>query len=173
MNKLLFSFIIIAVFASCSDEKKVDHNNLYFANNFDDMRGWIQNDKIIKGKAHSGKYYSKTDSINLFSFAFNMGIGNLTQKTLKKADVTLWANVKDEKYAGSIVTSINRGDSTIFWDSSNLKFFYKKTGEWFEAKATFNYPSKVRKTDIVKIYLWNSNGKSEIDMDDIEIQFYE
>ncbi len=173
MKKTLFTLLAITVIFGCSNsDKKVLHNNLYFSNDLESVKGWMEYNTLRQGNAHSGNYYSTTDSAWQFSQTFVLHAGEISAKPLKKVDVSVWANVSKDHFNGCIVTCITRNDSTIFWASSDLKNFYKKTGEWFQANASFNLPASIIQSDKVKIYVWNVDGKSEIKMDDMEIQFY-
>jgi hypothetical protein len=172
MKKILLALLVISVFISCSsDKKKTAHDNLYYFNDLETVKGWMENNTLRKGDAHSGKFYSTTDSSWQYSLAFSLSVGNISDKPLKKADVSLWALVKKEKFDGSIVTCVTRKDSVLFWNSSNLNNFYKKPNEWFKATETMNFPAGMQNSDIVKVYLWNVDGKSVINIDDMEVQF--
>ena len=174
MKKFLLVALVIAAFASCSEEeKKVEHNNLYFANDLENAIGWGTNKITTKGDAHSGKYYSKTDSIQPYSFAFSALLGDISEKKLSKVNVDIWTFVKNEKYKACIAVAVSRNDSTILWESSDLKAFYKEPGVWFKSSGTVKFPNNLEKTDKITVLVWNVDGKSEVRADDFEIQFFE
>ena len=173
MKRILFALLAFSVLAVCScNKKKVIHNDLYYSNDLENVKGWIDNTTIVRGNAHSGNYYSVTDSSRRYSFTFKLPVSSISDKPLKKADVTLWAYVKNKNFDGSVVTCIMRDNNNVYWNSSDLKTFCKKPEEWFKATAYLRFPANIEKTDKVLIYLWNVDGKTEIRMDDMEIQFY-
>ena len=89
------------MFISCSrDKNKVEHNNLYFSNDMESVRGFMDAGTIQEGKAHSGKYYSKTDSAWQYSISFNMPVGKISEKPLKKVDILIRVYWKRQHQVG-------------------------------------------------------------------------
>lgn len=154
-------------------EKITEHNELYFANNMEDFNIWNYNSSITKSNGYSGICFSKTDKENPYSFGLNAAIKDLTSKKISKADVKVMVSVANMDFRGGIVCSVFRNDSTIFWNSSDLKNFISEPAKWCTATGTFDLPKDLRETDRITIYVWNSGEKSDIYADDFEIQFYE
>ncbi len=179
---LLFLGTTIIFMAACTqsgtktttdNETKADHNDLYFANDMENISQWGQKSDISKGEGHSGKYFSKADKNSPYSFGLSSSISELTSKKIKKVDTKVWVSVANKDYKGGLICSIFRNDSTIFWTSSNLKDFISEPGKWCEVRGNYELPDDLQQTDRIAIYIWNSGDKCDIYADDFEIQFSE
>ena len=176
MKRIFFCLITLVILASCSEEKSekknVEHDDLYFFNDFENVKGWGDALTITKGLAHSGKYFSKTDSINQFSYGFKSIKNSISEKDLKKVTVNVWILAKDPNTKAVLVTQILRNDSNFNWQKSSIKNFIVQPSTWVNMKASFNLPKDIKPKDKILIYVWNSNEKAEVDVDDFEVQFY-
>jgi hypothetical protein len=174
MKKTLFLLFTLALFASCVNEQKkeMENNDLYFFNDFECVRGWGDANTITSGVAHSGKYFSKIDSVKQFSYGFKLEKKSISDTLLNKVAVSIWVLTKDIKTKACIVAQITRNDSSIYWQKSEIKNFIAQPLEWDNAKAEFILPKDIKPKDKILIYVWNADGKSEVDVDDLEVQFY-
>lgn len=174
-NVLLSIAALSLMLASCSssDKAKEEHNNLYFFTDYENYLGFGKSLNIQKGEAFSGKCYSKADSSKAFSAGFEMALGDISTKKLKKLDVSCQGWLSDSDCEASLVIVIQRGDSAIKWDGFSLKEKLKEYKSWGEMKVTLPLPQNLDKNDVMKIYLWNTNNKGEARIDDLSIQFYE
>jgi hypothetical protein len=180
MKKILFAFISLALLAGCGDDttkkNEVTHNALYFFNDFENVRGWGEALTIVKGNAYSGQYYSKIDSVNKYSYGFKLEKNAISDKQLKKVSVDVWVRTSDVNTKSLLVAQITRKtakrDSTIYWEKSEIRKFKLQPSEWINVKSSFDLPKELQPKDKILLYVWNSDGKSEVDVDDMEVQFY-
>jgi hypothetical protein len=180
MKNILFIVISLALLAGCDEENvkqsNVKHDALYFFNDFENVRGWGEAFTITKGKGHSGMYYSKIDSIHQFSYGFKMDKNSIYDKELKKVSVNVWILAKDPNTKAVLVAQVNRKtatkDSSIYWQKAEIQKFKPQASVWTNVKASFDLPKNLQPKDNILFYVWNSDGKSEVDVDDLEVQFY-
>ncbi|HNW97557.1 MAG TPA: hypothetical protein PKK00_03980 [Bacteroidales bacterium] len=150
------------------------HNDLYFSNNMENINCWeISSPKVIKTTGHSGMHCSKINKDAQYSFGFSSKIQDFTTKKIKKALVRVWVSATSMDFDAGIVCDINRNDSSVYWQSSGLKYFVTELGKWFEATGSFKFPDNLTENDRVSIYVWISKGSADIFVDDFEIQFME
>ena len=87
-----------------------------------------------------------------------------------------------------LVISIAKKDSAVFWDGLQLGEASLKTGDsdstagnlasndqlkWHTFKMTTLVPGNLPSDSKIKIYIWNADGRSETDVDEMEIIFTE
>ena len=139
-----------------------------------DSLPWINQATAVKGEAFSGNYYSSTDSIKQFGLGYK---GVLPKQCLNKTlhikfSELIRANVTGNEFVMVITVSV--GDSEIFWSSKNISSRLKSPGIWTKMEDEFDLPASMTgKNNILALYLWNKDGKSVVDIDDLKIDFEE
>jgi hypothetical protein len=169
MKKELSVLFLTVFLAGCSgDEKK---NDLYFKNDFESSSGWCDLHALAKADAHSGHYITRTDTVNQYSATFSKKLSEISSKPLKGIDVSAWVMFRGGITKGDLVVSIDKDGKVIFYSGINCNDLINKQGEWVQVKGTLAFPPNMDPDAILKFYMFNT-GKSEMDGDDFEIQFY-
>ncbi|MEI6853767.1 MAG: hypothetical protein WCL06_13045 [Bacteroidota bacterium] len=164
--------LIILVFAACSGNKSGNNEPGTIALSSDlENICWMNQHTLCKTVVHSGKFSSKLDSVNQFSFGFSNSFNNLSDTLPGSVDVSCWIYYPQIKIKSSIVISIDSVGKNIYWKGFPLNDSIKAANQWQEVKVTFEIPKKVMPTDNVKIYVWN-NDKRTFYMDDLKLLFH-
>jgi hypothetical protein len=140
------------------------------ASNLEDI-SWMNQSTLSKDVAHSGRFSSKIDSVNQFSFGYSAPFNVISDTLPISVDVSAWIFFPQLKINGSIVISIDSVSKNIFWKGIPIKDSIKYANQWQEIKATFEIPKKILPTDNVKIYVWNDD-KRTFYMDDLSLLFH-
>ena len=103
-------------------------------------------------------------------------------RIIVKCDVNLKPGAHNQ-----LVVSIAKKDSSLFWDGlqigeSELKLrgrsaddniTINETRDWFTFRMESLIPGNLPIDSRIKIYIWNADGKSETDVDEMDITFTE
>lgn len=101
-----------------------------------------------------------------YALTFKDKLGNLV--TNENNYLTISAQIYSDFPADvSLVFSVNRSDSSIFWRGTNLKPLYSKKG-WYQLLYVFEKPDRLLPTDEAVIYFWNPN-KQDLYIDDFKM----
>ncbi len=135
---------------------------------------WINQSTTVKGDAFSGNYYSSTDSLKQFGLgykgAFPVPCRNKNLHIIFSEFIR--ANITGKEFF--MVITVSFGDSIIVWDSKNISARIKKPQAWTEMHDEIDLPSSLTGEGyIFAIYLWNKDGNSVVDIDDLNIDFEE
>ena len=109
----------------------------------------LENDTLTVEKtrrlnnAHSGKYYSSTDSISKYGVGFCKTIPDSLLGHNLSVYVSVWVRENLLPVEGEIGVSLNVGDQVIDWKSIKQKDIAYKQGEWIQIKDSLFYPSKL------------------------------
>ncbi len=169
---ILAGGFFVAACSSNDNDKALD-----FTNDLENVKGWSGNESniatIVKAKAKSGEYVSKTDTVYRYGFLFRAKLYDLTNKKLKAVKAAVWANVTEVNSEAVLVISVDSVGKSIVWEGKKLIEVVKKTDEWTEVIADADL-SKLKpcKDYIISVYLWNT-GKSVIYTDDHRVRFTE
>ena len=135
---------------------------------------WINQSTKVNGDAFSGNYYSSTDSLMQF------GLGYKGAFPLSCRNKNLHINFSEFVRANVIgkeffmVVNVSFGDSLIVWESKNISAKLLKPNLWTEMKDEIDIPSSLTGEGYnFVLYLWNKDGKSKVDIDDLKIDFEE
>jgi hypothetical protein len=161
-----------------------------FYNNFDDPRknsSWMNSNTIVLDSDTTRKYVSRTNAENSYSAGIDIEIpAELKRKNFRimiKCDVNMKPGSNNQ-----LVISITQKDSAVFWDGLQLgestnrlegspsagdSITRNDTRTWYTIKMASLIPANLPADSKIKIYIWNADGKSETDVDDMEITFTE
>jgi len=175
-NLQLLSVIICAtiLFAACSGKKDdVKNSDLsapgVFYSNLE-ATGWMNQFTLSKDAAHSGRYSSRVDSVNQFSFGFKETVSIIGDTIPKKANIDFWVLYPQAGIKSTIVLSVDSCEKNIFWFGTPLIDSVKTTAKWQQIKASVNLPENIMPTDKISVYVWN-NDKKTFYIDDLTVSF--
>ena len=134
---------------------------------------WI-NESIVHGDAFSGNLFSAMDSTMEYGLGYKGIIPRRCQnKNLHlKISEQIRAKFVDQNF--SLVVTLGYRDSTVFWNSMNLSNRLKHPGEWNLMEDEIDIPSSLTGSDVtIAAYVWNQGRSKSIDIDDLNIRFYE
>jgi hypothetical protein len=141
---------------------------------------WINSNTIIFSNDSSENYFSRTDATHPYSAGIEVEIPqDLKRKNFRIAvacDVKMQLSTNNK-----LVISISKNDSSIFWEgfqigNSRLKMIKQDrsgSGSWYSMNHSTLIPGNIPVDSKIKIFIWNADGKSETDVDQMEIGFTE
>lgn len=168
-------FIFIIVFFSCSPPKEIEEATLLkeiVVTNEDTTDGSAK----FTGDAHSGKYFSHTDSaVKYGSTSVYYIPDSLLQKTIR-VKVDMWVKAGDLNQKNQFAVSLeNSADNSIVnWDQIVVFKHLTETNKWINVKDSVTIPGNtINKMGLlIKFFPFNSEGTSYMDVDDIKISLY-
>lgn len=175
-NLKILSVIICAMilFSACSGNKEeVKNENKPVAGVFSsdlEATGWMNQFTLCKDVAHSGRYSSRVDSVNQFSFGFREFASIIGDTIPKKVDIDFWMLCLQTGIKSTLVLSIDSVDKNIFWHGIELADSVKTPNKWQEIKTTVDLPENIMATDKISIYVWNKE-KRTFYIDDLKVTF--
>lgn len=145
-----------------------------FFNNLEDSvytENWIGLQTIDSGFAHSGNYFSVVDSLS----PFGLGLESPFPETARGKNVLLkvsaWVKSEVAFDEALFVLSLKQGHEDLLWKGIRLKPLITESGRWFYFADSLVIPANISKTAIIKAYLWNSDGKNRMGIDDLKFEF--
>jgi hypothetical protein len=176
MKRKLQTLIIvftIALLASCSENKSNNGQapGTKLVSNDLENNSWMNQNTLVKDVAHSGRYSSKLDSLNQFSFGFSNNFASISDTLPISVDVSCWLYFPQNGIKTSLVLSVDSANKSIYWKAIILTDSVKTANQWKEIKATLEIPKKIMPTDNLKIYVWSSD-KRTFYMDDFSLLFH-
>jgi hypothetical protein len=170
----LLLLVIIIVFSACSGNKSDkgagEPGSRLVSCDMENL-GWMNLQTLSKDVAHSGKFATKVDSLNEYSFGLSNTFNNLSDSLPTSVDVSMWMFFTQLKTKSSVIISIDSVNKNIFWKGISITDSIKAASQWQEIKVNFEIPKKIMPTDNIKIYVWN-NEKRAIYMDDLKLLFH-
>lgn len=130
---------------------------------------WTNTESIITGDAYSGTHFCRTDSLHPYGFGYKGKFPGAS--VFKNLHIRFDAQVRMSGVNPNcmLVVSIQRGDSTVYWESYSIREEKKIIpGSWFLNQQEFSIPSNLTdSSNTLAIYLWNSSKTSLVDLDDV------
>jgi hypothetical protein len=173
---LIASMLIIA---SCNSPKQPgtsdgSYSKIFFTgmDNPDSLAkvsnsNWKNMSTLVETSAHSGKYCSKIDSVNQFSFLFESAFSLIEHKVPKQVKVSAYCYGLQPESKARLVVSV-KGDK--YYKAYVADSLFVTPGEWHKIESTYNLPDKLDIYDVVKVYAMN-NKTGELLVDDLRIEF--
>ena len=129
---------------------------------------WINYRMVESASAHSGNGYTFADPEN----PFGLGIERTFPDELKASNVRLscsgWVKSNAANDQAVFVITLRNEEVTVFWKAIYLSDLLDKTGVWYEFSDEVDVPASITKTGLLKAYLWNSDSKDTIFIDDLK-----
>lgn len=136
---------------------------------------WTNTESIITGDAYSGTHFCRTDSLHPYGFGYKGKFPGAS--VFKNLHIRFDAQVRMSGVNPNcmLVVSIQRGDSTVYWESYSIREEKKIIpGSWFLNQQEFSIPSNLTdSSNTLAIYLWNSSKTSLVDLDDVSFSVEE
>lgn len=181
-NKSLILGLVSAVFAcnlvftSCSEPMEVEKVTLLEKRAFTAEDSLIDQYSRIRGDGHSGSYFSRTDSTNLYGIGTIYSINDTNINSDLRVCVDLWArtNIIDPGFIYAV--SLQEGDKVISWQQLDVLKQLPTPNKWTNVKDSITFSgSLINKPGlIIKAFAYNPNNASKtlvFDGDDLEISF--
>lgn len=169
-----FSIATILLMAACSPPKEVEQLSFLHKiviTNEDTTDG----SQKYTGDAHSGKYFSHTDSVtgqygsgSLFNIP-----DSLIQKTLR-VKVNMWVKQGDFNEKNHLAISLEDTSGILLWQGVSFKNYIHEANKWVNVIDSVSIPSEaINKSGLmIKIFPYNPETTSYLDVDDEEVSIY-
>lgn len=134
----------------------------------------LSNGLKIEGDAHSGKYFSRTDSASIYGCGTIFNIPDSLLQYDIKIKFNGWVRIgdlsKDKKFAFSLEGSDGK---SIVWEQIDFKKRITETNKWINVIDSVLIPGNMitKSNLIIKTFSYNPDGHSTLDCDDIELTF--
>lgn len=165
-----FVFLLFPLFFSCS-EKNEEQPGMVFQTDFESLPGWLFDQRLLKGEAHSGEWMSRADPQFPFSITFKRRLGDISNRPIRKIMVSAWVKTQTIPTKASLVISIDAGNNPVFWKAESLENQISEKEKWTEVAGEFDIPlGDIGPDHVVKFYIWNTDN-SMLHVDDMRIVF--
>jgi hypothetical protein len=165
-------FLLMPALCLAQGEGKAVHR---YSNDFEDSlinREWMNSSTIITDSGSHGNHFSRITGANPYSAGMEAEI----PADLKQKNFRISVKVRSRMSASSnnqLVISIAKNDSAIFWRGTPLTDSTYKLNEWSPLNISLLIPRSVPAESKIKIFVWNADGRSATDVDDLEISLTE
>lgn len=176
-KSISFAAILVVAISiiSCSTPTEVEHSTLISkmsVNNEDTTDGFT---KYTEGGAHGGKYYSHTDKVNPYGCGGTFAIpDSLIQKDIR-VKVNMWVRQGDFNAKNQFAISLEAPDKTIVkWSEVDTQKHLTEMNKWQNVNDSVTIPADmVNKAGLIlKMFAYNPEGTSFMDVDDVDISIY-
>ena len=171
MQRLFICILPLFIVASTC---KAQTNRYY--NNFQDSTihaQWMNGNTIVKDNDSLTNFFSRTDKEHPYSSGIEMKLPeNIRSKNFRLSiKGRIRATVTDAK--NQLVISFAQNDSLVFWTGIELPDSSGVPGQWTAFGYTNLFPRNIPPGCTFKVFIWNADGLSVTDVDDMEITFTE
>ena len=177
-GKLVYKFlgvlsIIIAVSCSNNESKTEEKSTLVYTHftDFEDTTIKVE----VKGDAHSGNFFSRADSSNIYGSGFIFNVHDSLLQADAKVKFEGWVRVGDLSHNKEFALSLEDGNGHVLkWEKIDFRSHIAETNKWIQVVESVTFPANIinRNGLIIKSYSFNPDGKSTLDCDDIKLSFY-
>lgn len=170
---IVFAVAIAQMFTFCAPprvtEKKILLHKVVIDNE-DTTSGYTK----YFDNPHSGKYYTHTDSLNGYGpgNAFNIPDSVLNKDIRVK--INIWVRQGDFNEQNQMAISLEEGTNIIQWAGISTKNYVKEARKWININDSITFPGNlINKSGLViKVFPYNPEATSYMDVDDAEILIY-
>lgn len=144
---------------------------------FNDLEGennediWIGTATAVTGLGHSGYSFSLTDSVIPFGLGVEMDFPENLKSGNIKMKVEAWVASDTMNPTALYVIDITKNGNLLFWKGIPVGDIILEKEKWFKFQDSINIPTDIAINGKLKAFLWNSNGKHKIGIDDLKIEF--
>jgi hypothetical protein len=181
-NKSLILGLVSAVFAcnlvftSCSEPKEVEKVTFLEKRVFTGEDSLIDTYPRTKGDAHSGSYFSRTDSVYQYGMGTFIQVNDTNLNKDHRVNVNFWAktNLVDKRF--SVAIALHDGDNVVFWQEVEASNYVKEPNKWVNIIDSVTVPANlVNKPGLIlKTFAFNKNNQAKtivFDCDDLEVTY--
>lgn len=172
LMKIVFVFLVTQLLVTC--DRPRNEKITLLEKTYIDLEAPTGANRI-KGDAHSGNYFSRADSLNIYGIGMTYNIpDSLVEKTIR-IKINTWVRlgdiVSDKKYAFSLEDG--KGNC-MDWVQVDFKDHIKEPNKWVNVIDSVLFPGVLIDVPgmIIKMYSYNSSVKSTLDCDDLELSIY-
>jgi hypothetical protein len=149
-------------------------NAQVFFNDLEDSlntKHWIGLQTIDSGFAHSGRYFSRVDSLIPYGLGLESRFPASVQNKNVRLKVSGWVKSEVPLDEALFVLSLKEGSEDLLWKGIELAPLITAGEQWFYFSDSLNIPANVSATGLIKAYLWNNDGKHRMGIDDLKFEF--
>lgn len=176
--KNFFFVAALASLAACSsgDDAKVDPNVLT-KTSFEEVSGWgIDPTTLTKERAHTGVYAMRVDKDHEFSLTYDVVMGKVSPRKIKKMNLHGWVFLPTDKTAailGIQITDPDQGNKEVFGDGVKMQETVKDYNKWVEVDKDIELPATIAPTHHLKMFLWRAGAADPVYVDDLTLKVVE
>ena len=145
-------------------------SNVFMANDFESLRGWVDATGIDAGHAHSGKYASKVDRDREFGVTYEMALGKISDHKMKTLHLEAWVYLPSTQAAtvGFKLVDPAQHDQTVFGDGIKLEDV-KTFNQWVRVEKDIVLPDNINSALKMRVFLWRGGANQAVYLDDIKM----
>lgn len=169
-------FVSNFVFTSCSEPKEVEKVTFLEKRVFTGEDSLIDTYPRTKGEAHSGNYFSRTDSVYQYGMGTFIQVNDTNINKDHRINVNFWArtNVVDKRF--SVAIALHDGDNVVFWQEVEASNYVKEPNKWINIIDSVTVPANLINKPglILKTFAFNKNNQAKTivyDCDDLEVTY--
>lgn len=170
--KIILVILFADLIASC--DRPRNEKIIFLTREFIDLEKSTGANRT-KGDAHSGSFFSRADSTNIYGVGMVYNIpDSLIEKTIR-VKINTWVRVgdvmSDKKYAFSLEDG--KGNC-MDWVQVDFNDYIKEPNKWVNIEDSVLFPGVLIDMPgmIIKMYSYNSSAKSTLDCDDLELSLF-
>jgi len=133
--------------------------------------GFIGQQTIHKGEAHTGKYISVTNREFPYGLGVEMPFPGEKEGKNTWVEVTGWVTASAAVPNALYVVTVTKNGLEYFWQGIRLDTLIREPDQWYRFKGAYKFPASITQSAVFKSYLWNAGGKDTVYIDDLEISF--
>jgi len=182
-NKSIILGLVSAVFAcnlvftSCSEPKEVEKVTFLEKRVFTGEDSLIDTYVRTKGDAHSGSYFSRTDSVYQYGMGTVVTVNDTNLNKDLRVNLNFWVRtnpIPDSRY--SMAVALHDGDQVVFWQEVLVSDIVKEGNKWVNIIDSVTVPGNlINKPGLVlKTFAFNNINKTKngvYDCDDLNITY--
>jgi len=163
--------------SSCSEPKEVEKVT------FLEKRIFTAEDSVIdtyprtKGEAHSGSFFSRTDSVYNYGMGTVLMVNDTNLNKDHRVFLNFWTRINqvpDSRY--SVAVALHQGDSVLLWQEIIVNDKVKENNKWVNVLDSISIPANlISKPGLtIKTFTFNNTNKTKagvFDCDDLEITY--
>lgn len=123
------------------------------------------------GEAHSGKFFSRTDSVNHYGASHVFPLHDSLIQSDIRIYVNVWMRSADLGQRHSFAVALHDGDNVLNWTEFMVDKYNAQPNQWVNIKDSVTFMGNtISKPGMqIKAFPYNNNGKAILDADDIEV----
>ena len=139
----------------------------------DPDHGLMNSQTFIEGAdGHTGRRFSRADSINPFGMGYSYLIPDSMIGKAITVSVDAWVRSGDLSHGCELVVSCVTKDSLTLWQVCGVRDFLKNPNEWTNVTKSIDIPANISKSSTyINVLTHNAEPRSYIDIDDLKIEY--
>ncbi len=131
---------------------------------------WINLSTIVE---QNGNHFSRTDSLRPYGIGWQSQVPGANGHQTCQALVSLRIRSAGDNSSAKLVFVIEQRGKQVFWEGVGIVDPKRIVGTWYKVSTVKQViPAEYTATDCsFKVFVWNDNGQSAVDIDDVEVEF--